>query len=73
MAPARGRNGGMAVGPPQRHRTIGSTFTDLLKTGFPETRDSSAKAVLAQVEQHDRRRLVQAVRSALSNSQPLAN
>ena len=47
---------------------LDSTFNDLFRTGFPETRDPSAKAVLAQVEQHDRRRLVQAVRSALSNS-----
>ena len=50
---------------------LDSTLTDLLKKGSSEAGDWSAKALLAQVEHHDRRRLVQAVRSALSNSQPL--
>jgi two-component sensor histidine kinase len=50
---------------------LDSTLADLLKKGSSEGGDWSAKALLAQVEHHDRRRLVQAVRSALSNSQPL--
>ena len=48
-----------------------STFTDLLKAS-PSERYPTAKAVLARVEPHDRRRLLQAMRSALSSSQPLA-
>ena len=48
-----------------------STFIDLLKASTSE-RPPTAKAVLARVEPHDRRRLLQAMRNALSSSQPLA-
>ncbi len=48
-----------------------STFTDLLKAS-PSERYPTAKAVLARIEPHDRRRLLQAMRSALSSPQPLA-